>query len=595
MTQSNLSIRFLLKRLLSHINPRRRHQLWFLAGLIIITSFMEILSIGSVLPFLAALTEPEYVFKVNSIQPIIQAFSIKTSAQLLLILTIGFIIATFIAGVMRLLLAWASARLCYAIGSDISAKVYKLTLYQPYSVHCNRNSSEMINSITNKTGIAIHTINAAVNISTSLVMCLSIMIIMLAASPMIVISIFILFGLIYGAIIYLTRNQLLEYSHMIALESTRAIKVLQEGLSGIRDIIIDRNQSLFCKIYRDADNSVRISQAKAAFLSVSPRNLMETLSIIIIVVLAYILNQQDSSGVVKSLPIIALIVLASQRLLPVFQQIYTSWSYIQTARVSLHDIIKLLDQPLPIFADKLATKPLIFKRNITLNRIGFRYSPKLPFVLKQVNLSIAKGSRVGFIGPTGSGKSTLLDIIMCLLEPTAGVLKIDGEVINLDNQSNWQMHIAHVPQTVFLADCSIIENIAFGIPKDQINLRRVKEAAKKAQIDKDIQKMPEKYKTIIGERGVRLSGGQCQRIGIARALYKNADVLIFDEASSALDSKTEQDMVKAIESLSKELTVLVVAHRITSLKNCTQIFEHSNGSIKYIGNYKNMLDLSKKC
>jgi len=224
-----------------------------------------------------------------------------------------------------------------------------------------------------------------------------------------------------------------------------------------------------------------------------------------------------------------------------------------------------------------------------LKQLSFRYSDHTPWVLRNLNFSIARGSRVGFVGTTGSGKSTLLDIVMGLLQPTDGTLSIDGVPVVTANHRGWQAHIAHVPQAIFLADTTIEENIAFGVPMEQIDHERVRDAARNAQIAEVIESWPQKYKTIVGERGIRLSGGQRQRIGIARALYKQADVIIFDEATSSLDNETELAVMQAIENLSTDLTILIIAHRLTTLKNCTQVIELGDGGIRRIGNYKDML------
>jgi ATP-binding cassette subfamily B protein len=239
---------------------------------------------------------------------------------------------------------------------------------------------------------------------------------------------------------------------------------------------------------------------------------------------------------------------------------------------------------LPDYANQPVTQ-LPFNQNIVLKQLEFTYGEQGPYVIKGLDLTIYKGSRVGLIGTTGSGKSTLIDIIMGLLQPTNGKLEIDGKKITLSNQRAWQTHIAHVPQAIFLADTTIEENIAFGVPVAQIDFSRVKLAAEQAQIADSIESWPYKYQTFVGERGIRLSGGQRQRIGIARALYKQADVIIFDEATSALDSKTEEAVMQAIEGLSKNLTLIIIAHRLTTLKGCNQIIELRNGRIKRIGSF----------
>jgi ATP-binding cassette subfamily B protein len=315
---------------------------------------------------------------------------------------------------------------------------------------------------------------------------------------------------------------------------------------------------------------------------------MEALGMLLIAALAYFLAQQVD-GVAKAIPILGALALGAQRLLPVLQQAYGAWAQINSGQASLKDTIELLDQPLPDCANQSITQ-LPFNQNIILRQLSFRYSEQAPYVLNQLNLTITKGSRVGFIGTTGSGKSTLLDIVMGLLHPTNGLLEIDGQPINSSNQRAWQSHIAHVPQVIFLADTTIEENIAFGIPRDQIDFSRVKKAAQQAQISQSIESWPKQYLTFVGERGIRLSGGQRQRIGIARALYKQADVIIFDEATSALDGETEQAVMQAIESLSKELTLLIIAHRLSTLKSCTQIVELSDGNIKRTCEYQDIVN-----
>ena len=588
--QPNQSMTTLLKRLWHHISPRRRGQFGLLLVLMLIASFAEILSLGAVLPFLAVLTAPESVFEHAAAQPVIHALRLTEPEQLLLPLTIAFSSAVLIAATMRLLLLWASTRLSFAIGADLGFSIYRRALYQPYAVHVARNSSELISGISGKANGVIHSIVLpALTLISGSVMLITILIALLTIEPIIALVAFGGFGLIYVFIIRLTRKRLLADSQCVARESVQVIKSLQEGLGGIRDVLIDGSQATYCQIYRNADLPLRRAQGNTAFISASPRYAMEALGMLLISVLAYTLAQQ-TDGIAKAIPILGALALGAQRLLPGLQQAYGSWTGIQSGQASLQDTLELLDQPLPDHVDKSATPALPFKRAIILKQLGFRYSPQTPYVLKQLDLTIAKGSRVGFIGTTGSGKSTLLDIVMGLLQPTDGSLEVDGQAVTSANNRAWCAHIAHVPQAIFLADNSIEENIAFGVPKDQIDNQRVREAARQAQIADSIETWPKQYQTLVGERGIRLSGGQRQRIGIARALYKQADVIIFDEATSALDNETEQAVMQAIEGLSNELTLLIIAHRISTLKNCTQIVELGEGGIKYAGSYQGIVN-----
>jgi len=589
--QPSPSITHLLRRLWHHISPRRRGQFGLLLILMFVASFAEILSIGAVLPFLGVLTAPVRVFEHPAAQHIIQALGLTQPEQLLLPLTIVFGVAALIAGAMRLLLLWANTRLSYATGADLSIGIYRRTLYQPYAVHCARNSSEIINGISSKTSSVINIITMLLTLISSGVMLIAILLALLSVDTFIALTAFGGFGLIYIVIIRLTRNQLSINSERIARESNHVIKSLQEGLGGIRDVLIDGSQAAYCQIYRNADLPLRRAQGDNSFISASPRYGMEALGMLLIAALAYTLAQQ-ADGIAKAIPILGALALGAQRLLPVLQQAYGAWTSIRGGQSSLLDTLELLDQPLPDYADQPVAQPLSFQQHICLKQLTFRYTPQTPWILNNLNLTIAKGSRVGFFGITGSGKSTLLDIVMGLLQPTGGTLEIDDQPITSGNNRAWQAHIAHVPQAIFLADSTIEENIAFGVPKKQIDHERVRQAAKQAQIADSIEIWPKQYQTFVGERGIRLSGGQRQRIGIARALYKQADVIIFDEATSALDNETEQAVMQAIEGLSDDLTVLIIAHRLTTLKNCTQIVELGDGGIKRTGSYQDIVNQS---
>lgn len=590
MQIAKISLQILFVRLWRHISLRRRKQFSLLLILMVVTSFAEIVSIGAVLPFLGVLTAPERVFEHSAIQPLIQTFRLTTPQQLLLPLTIIFGFAAMLSGLMRLLLLWASTRLSFATGADLSISIYRRTLYQPYTVHCTRNSSQVINGISTKANLVIYqTIVPILTLISSSIMLVVILVALIIVNPVAALVVFGGFGALYGLVIHLTRKRLLNGSQQIAIESTKVIKSLQEGLGGIRDVLIDGNQATYCQIYRNADLPLRRAQGNNLFISNSPRFGMEALGILLIALLAYTLAQQ-ADGVTKAIPVLGALALGAQRLLPVLQQAYSAWSQIRGGQVSLQDTVDLLDQPLPTYADHPKKVKLNFKHSIHLKQLSFRYSPETPWILRNSNLTILKGSRVGFIGTTGSGKSTLIDIIMALLPPTEGTLVIDNETITSENQRAWQQHIAHVPQSIFLADSTVAENIAFGIPLEEIDYQRVRLASKQAQIAESIESWPEQYQTKVGERGVRLSGGQRQRIGIARALYKQANVIVFDEATSALDMETEQAVMQSIENLSYDLTLIIIAHRLSTLKNCTQIVELGAGCIQRIGSYKEIIN-----
>lgn len=555
----------------------------------VLASLAEIVSIGAIVPFLAALTNPEQVFVSPVAQPIIQCLRIASPDELLLPLTLFFVMAALLAGIVRILLMWASTRISFSAGADISIDIYRRTLYQPYSIHVARNSSEVINGIVTKTNSVIYgAITPVLALFSAGFMLIAILTVLFSVEPLVSLLAFLGFGLIYVVIIRMTRTRKIRNGQRIAYESTQVIKSLQEGLGGIRDVLIDGSQSTYCRIYQEADLPLRKAQGSNVFIGQAPRYGIEALGMALIAALAYVIAKQPSD-LNNAIPVLGMLALGAQRLLPVMQQAYYSWSSIVGGQASLSDTLKLLDQPLPVHHNQPPAVPLSFFDSIALSGLSFRYSQETPWVLRDLSLHINRGERVGFIGVTGSGKSTLLDIVMGLLKPTEGCLKIDGQAVTAQNNRAWQAHVAHVPQAIFLADSTIEENIAFGQPRENIDSERVKRAAKQAQIAETIEALPSGYQTRVGERGIRLSGGQRQRIGIARALYKKADLIIFDEATSALDNDTEQAVMQAIGSLSPDLTILIIAHRLTTLKDCSQIVELRNGSISRIGTYDDIV------
>ena len=575
------------------LSKRRKRQFSILLIIMIFASLTEIISLGAVIPFLGALTAPEHIFNHPMAQSFIQILNLTNPNQIVFPLTIFFIFATLLAGIVRLGLLYIMTRLSFATGADLSIDIYKRTLYQEYSIHVARNSSEVINGIIVKTNTVINGIIApTLTLISSIILLVGIISVLFFIDIKVALTASIGFGLLYWIVIFYTRAQLKENSQCDADQSTLMIKSLQEGLGGIRDVLIDGSQQFFCDVYRNADLPLRRAKGNITFISASPRYAMESLGMILIAGLAYIMTQQQG-GIATVIPVLGALALGAQRLLPLSQQAYSSFSIIKGSKASFLDVLDLLEQPLPGYLEKPKPVPIKFEKAIQLSDIGFSYAKNLPLVLDGINLKLTKGSRIGFIGVTGSGKSTLLDIIMGLLTPTTGEIVIDGHPITIENKREWQAHIAHVPQNIYLSDGTIEENIAFGIPKEKINHHQVEKAAKQAQISELIEGWQEGYKTFVGERGAKLSGGQRQRIGIARALYKKADVLIFDEATSALDNSTEKAVMQSIKGLGKELTVLIIAHRLTTIKDCDQIVKLEKNKIS-VGSYQEMIGAQKE-
>lgn len=584
---SDNSIVALLVGIWRHISLVRRRQLIALFLLMLTVSFVEIINVGSVLPFIGVLVEPEKVLNNPFLQPHLFAFGIKSSAQLLIPISVAFGIVTLLTNGLRLLLLFFSVRLSNAIGSDLRADAYRKTLYQPYLVHITRNSSEVFSSL-GKVSTIVGMLNVLFTLISSSIILIAIIGALLWVDPLIASICIFGFGGLYASIIFSTKNKLRANGERVAKQATHVHKTLQEGLGGIRDVMIDGLQEIYCKIFSDADFKSKRAEGNIAIIGSSPRFLMEALSIILLLIFAVFLIQQEK-GAYGALPILGALGLGAQRILPVLQAAYASWTSLQGGKASLQDALDLLDQPIPEDVEGRSLRKISLKSSIQLNNLKFKYTNNGSSVINGVNLIIPKGARVGFIGKTGSGKSTLLDIVMGLLLPNEGEVTINEcENLNSENVQAWQKNIAHVPQSIYISDSSIEENIAFGTSKHEIDRERVAWAANAAQLTEVINKMPNAYDTIVGERGIRLSGGQRQRLGIARALYKKADLIVLDEATSALDGQTEQAVMDAINQLDENLTILIIAHRITTLRFCDFIVELDKGVIKRECQYKDI-------
>lgn len=582
----------LLIGLWHHLSPRRQRQFGLLLGLTLVSALAEVISLGAVLPFLSILISPEHIFNHPIVAGKVRAWGITTADQLVLPLTVAFALAALTAGVIRILLLWVSTRLAFAIGADLGIEVYRRTLYRPYSLHVASNSSEIISGITNKVNVVVFgVLLTALMLISSTVLLVAIMLVLIAINPIVALVTAVGFGVSYAWITWSSRRRLHLNSQRIASEQTQVVKALQEGLGGIRDVLLDGTQAVYCDIYRQADYPLRRAQANNVFIGGSPRYVMEALGMVLIAALAYVLSLK-AGGIATALPVLGALALGAQRMLPALQQIYSSWTSIAGSHTSLADIVKLLDQPLPKDLQEPAPASLLFHNSIRFDAVRFRYTADGPWVLDSLNLVITKGARVGFVGRTGSGKSTTLDLLMGLLTPTHGQLLIDDQPIIGNRLRAWQQNIAHVSQSVHLADATLAENIAFGVLPESIDHDRVRQAARQAQIADFIESSPEGYKAYVGERGIRLSGGQRQRIGIARALYKQATVLVLDEATSALDNFTEQSVMDAIEGLSSDLTILLIAHRLTTLRHCDSIVELEHGRVVAQGTYEHLFECS---
>ncbi|MGO8710484.1 MAG: ABC transporter ATP-binding protein [Rhizomicrobium sp.] len=578
-----------LRRLLTHLSPRRRWQLAGLSVLMNVGAVAELATLGAVLPFLAVLADPGLSSKYPLLQELFAMLGWRGEGSILLPATILFAVVALSAAAIRMLLSWTGFKFSFGVGADIAVEVYRRTLYQPYKFHVARNTSEIIAGLSKAQSIVNGVINPLVQGALSLLLSLAILGALIRIDSVTALTACLGFGAIYLVVTLATRRRLGANSRIFAENETRRVQAVQEGLGAIRDILIDGTQNVYVNRFWTTDSALHRALAANSFIATAPRYLIESLGMVMIAALAYWLSLRPE-GLSGAVPVLGALAIGAQKLMPQMQQVYYGWATLSGSRGILADVLALLEQPIPDEYSKPSPDgPMHLEHGIVLHDLSFRYRNDGPEVIRQLSLQIPRGSRVGFIGKTGSGKSTVIDLIMGLLEPTSGGVEIDGRPLTSANRRTWQARIAHVPQSIYLADSTIAENIAFGLDVRHIDQQRVREAARTAQLAEFIESLPRQYQTAVGERGVRLSGGQRQRIGLARALYKQADVLVLDEATSALDDATEKAVMQAIHSLGKDITVLTVAHRVTTLRGCDRIFELKNGSLLREGSYEEVI------
>lgn len=573
MTSKDQSTIHLTKKLLLLMERRRRYQFLILLTLMILTSMFEVISIGAVIPFLGVLIEPSSIFELPASQPFIQFLGVDQPTQIIFPISALFASAVLMAGAMRVLLLWASVKFSFILGVDLSVSIFSQVINQPYIAHTKQNSSDIISAISIKIAQVINgVVLSLLNMISSFIIVTAIITILIIINPSASLIAILFFSALYLFFYLYVKQKVKVNSLNVNRASSSLMKILQEALGGIRDIIINGNQQFYRSIFWRADLVFRKSLGNTLFITNSPRYFMETFGVLLIVLLAYMLSTQGEKSFADGIPVLGALALGAQRLLPVMQVLYNSWGNIKGTHFVLEEVLGFLNLNDAKTMNAI-NDDCTFEKNIRLKDVSFGYDENSLPAINNINLEIKKGDCIGIIGKTGSGKSTLIDIMMGLLDPTHGTLEVDENIITTSNRRSWQSRIAHVPQNIYLSDSTIEENIAFGIPVEEIDINLVRRAAKSANIDSVINEWPLKYKTILGERGIRLSGGQRQRIGIARALYRQADVLFLDEATSSVDTSTESSIMEAIEELGNDVTLIIIAHRITTLKNCSRILE----------------------
>ena len=586
--KNKYQIFFLLKNLWYFFSKKRKIQFFIILICMLLSGLAEMISFTAIIPFLTVLIEPERLFELKNFGLVYQFLNINDQSELLIPVSILFISLAIFAAIIKLTTVWINGRYAAAVGTEISIKAFSNNLMQPYFVHIEKKTSQIITTSTTYLNATVLVLHTTLWLISHTLIAVLILISLFIINSNIALTLFALFGTAYLLLMFKVKNRLKGNSNSIALANQKQIKYIQEGFGSIRDIILDKSFKTFIDVYKEIDVNMRIRNADSIFLAIYPRNILEVVGLIFLVSIALVMNLTTESNINDILPILGAFALGAQRLLPAMQQCYNSWATINAYSSEISSVIDSLNQKVFIDLEEdqkiySTNKSNIFKNKIHLKSIGFKYKKDSPLILENINLEINKGEKIGIIGPTGGGKSTFIDILMGLLKPTYGEILVDGINIHMGkNIEVWMKKLSHVPQNIYLTDNSFAENIAFGIRRDNIDFDKVKECAKIAKIASYIESSARGYDTKVGEGGINLSGGQRQRIGIARSLYKKSELIIFDEATSALDKKTEEEVMNSIKNLSKEKTIFIVTHRLSTLRFCDKVIKIEKGILKEV-------------
>lgn len=573
--ESASSLTKALKILFKALPARRRRQAALTLFMMILGAGAEMLGISAVLVFLTFLTSPQHLTSTRAWHSL--EVTLHYHPDPLFVVTVAFIAVMFASGFIRIVLTWLTSSLSINAGLDLSTSAFKKITTQQYKFYLNTGSDEILSRIEK-----IHITNSVILVGVQAIVSTFVAFAIITFLLLLDFAVAITLGAIlvgcYVAISVIARSTLSRNSKILADAHAERVKRIQEAVGGIRDILIDRSQAVFQHDFERLGDRARRPQVVNSFVQYAPRIVIEVIGMLAITLLALALAARPG-GLVGAIPILGGLAVGAQRLLPVLQQSYYGWSMFFGNRQALLEVAGLLSlpDPRPVSTNVMPR----FGSTIEFDHVTFSYVDHR-VVLHDVNFQIRKGERIGVIGTTGSGKSTLTDLILGLLEPNEGRILVDGLLIDRDTMAGWQAQVAHVPQSIYLSDDNIARNIAFGVQASQIDMALVESAARSAGLHDFIAELPDQYDTRCGERGIRLSGGQRQRIGIARALYKRAAVLVLDEATSALDNATEQAVMQSIAELSSEITIVMIAHRLTSLSGCDRILRVEHGVISEI-------------
>lgn len=565
-------------QLLSNHERKRAIQLLII---MILMAFFEVLGVGSIMPFLSVLGNPEVIETNEYLAFLYSYFSFESKDTFLIFLGVFALVMLIISAIFRSLALYATARFSNMRRHSISRQLLSKYLHQPYSFFLSRNSSEISKTILSEVDIFIgQVMQPSLQLITYIVVTIALTSFLIAIDPILALILVALFGTFYSVTYLIIRKYLTKIGLELQKANEKRFKIVSETIGGIKDLKVLGRESVYLSSFDKPSENFSSYQATSATLSQVPQYIVEVLAFGSLLVMAMYTIVSNDADLGTMLPILGLYALGALKLKPAIQTIYSSISSLRFGQPALETILKDLqqksEQEISISND---FKRVTLQKELQLKNINFNYPNTTTLALTDISIDIEANSTVGIIGTTGAGKSTLVDIILGLLLPTSGEIRIDDEVLSSTNIRQWQNSIGYVPQSIFLADDTIASNIAFGVEKEQIDIDQVQRVSKMAQVHEFVTELKNGYNTIIGERGVRLSGGQRQRLGIARALYNNPELLVLDEATSALDNQTEAEVMKAIDNMSGSKTIIMIAHRLSTVEKCDKIIKLEKGLI----------------
>jgi ATP-binding cassette, subfamily B, bacterial PglK len=586
----------LIKQLFTLLIPSQRKRFYVLQILVVLMAFAEILGVASIIPFMVLVGDMSQLQQDTIVAQIYQASGITSESKFVFLLGVGVLIMLFISAMISMFTIWKLSMFATKIGAEIADRLYAHYLKQDWLFHATGSSAQLTKKIATEAirvtnGIVMPLMQMNARIVFALFMSLSIFVYDLKVA---IIGLAI-FAIAYFILFKMVRVRLQRNGRAISQVNEQRFCLMNEGFGGVKDVLLLGQDNDFIKRFNQTGRILAYSQGANVALTQVPRYFMELVAFgsMIALVLYLIANHDGNLGMI--LPILSVYALATFKLLPAFQQIYASTATIKGSISAFESIQQDLINSAKIQSATLKPEQgyLRPKQQISLKNVTFSYPGKAESTINQLNMSMPVNSVIGIVGPSGSGKSTLIDILLGLIEPQQGHLKIDNTIINDQNRRLWQNTIGFVAQSIFLSEGTIAENVAFGIPQDQIDLEQVQQALKLAHLTEFLQSLEQGIHTKVGERGVQLSGGQRQRIGIARALYHEAEVLVFDEATSSLDGITEKMIMEAVHNFSGQKTIIMIAHRLKTVQKCDQIFFIDKGQVVDQGTYQELIETNE--